>query len=86
MKYNQNTWTSWMEVLPYCPFLLEVRDHSITLYWVIIRVNSQKEFICTSNCNLNLRESRRDNHKDSDLRKSPIWEKPQERGKEFAIF
>jgi len=51
-----------------------------------IGVNSRKEFIYTSNSNMDLRESRRNNCKDSNFTWNPIWKKSWGGGGEFTVF
>jgi len=46
---------------------------------LIVRVNSQKEFVYTSNCNMDLKGCKK-NRKDFILHGNPIWEKSQEEG------
>ena len=51
-----------------------------------VGVNSEKEFIYTSNCNLDLRKSKKIITKTQVLHVNPIWEKPQGGVGEFTIF
>jgi len=64
---------------------LECEDSALNESTKNVGVNSQKEFIYTSSCNLDLRESRRNNHKDSDFTK-PNLGKTTGRRKKFNIF
>jgi len=80
------TWsTPWLKDL----YLLQhnefLRVWVKTYLSVFLFVGVNKEFIYTLNCNLDLRESRRNNRKDSDFTWNPIWEKPWG-GKENSLF